>query len=213
MDQTAKMEIETPEMAIRREARENGFDLREPLKTKDGDSVRVLGIDKDRPHGFPIIGEITEEQAHSRMNPLGQPLTRIARFNVYGAIQAKTIAACGKHSLQKNIIKFRRSYPLWNKGMLLNALLPTSPTIGSFYEMIFDEMVNNQNSSLRKATPPTGTVASEPVHDEPAPKKNAGILDELKQAVALVNQWEEKGYKVNSITITPTGLNVDYGWK
>jgi len=72
-------------------ARRNGIDLNKPIKTIDGDTVKILAVDDGHP--FPIVGEIYD---------FAQDLAWLARFNT-GGIYRGTPEAQARHSLARNV--------------------------------------------------------------------------------------------------------------
>lgn len=103
METSKEYLTESREQQITRMAREHGFDLTAPLFTMDGDEVRVVGFDKVNLFlGWPIIGEIIETTV--AFDGLKTQSRRLARFDLQGAIDAKTERAVRKHSLAKNKI-------------------------------------------------------------------------------------------------------------
>lgn len=189
METNAKSSEATPaqsqESKVRNYAFGNGYDLSKPLKTNDGDSVRVVTLDLTGT-GYPIIGEITET------NPAGI-LSRLARFNVYGRIQAKTLEARNKHSLAKNVdsVRDKMVYSILTSlfgGEGVNRIaaswpfVPTAPA-ESYIETLKRQREMNTVGFRRfrphedvarygiKVNAPLELVPLEPVQDEPAPAK------------------------------------------
>lgn len=187
METNAKSSEATPaqsqESKVRNYAFGNGYDLSKPLKTNDGDSVRVVTLDLTGT-GYPIIGEITET------NPAGI-LSRLARFNVYGRIQAKTLEARNKHSLAKNVdsVRDKMVYSILTSlfgGEGVNRIaaswpfVPTAPA-ESYIETLKRQREMNTVGFRRfrphedvarygiKVNAPLELMPLEPVQDEPAP--------------------------------------------
>lgn len=148
---------QSQESKVRNAAFRNGYDLSGSLQTHDGDIMRVVALDLTG-SGFPIVGEITEISGFKRL----------ARFNVYGTIQAQTMEARKKHSLKKNLYSdgndplnnlFASLFGGLSLGDIASAVGPTVKF--QRYRMPVD-------SGLPMELVPVDTAVVEPVQDEPA---------------------------------------------
>lgn len=135
MEQNARAASYDAAASIRAEAKRLGFDLSLPLTTKDGDRVRVIGIDTAGT-AYAIVAEIIEDCEGF----LFKTKERLARFSTRGVIEAKTYEARHKHSLKPNTKV--GSAPRWPLPDSVPAKEPVATRLGTIDHILCGEAVS-----------------------------------------------------------------------